>query len=199
MDSEFRNLVDKYQRSKDEAERDSLEADVWDKYGIEQAVLVLDMAGFSRLTESHGIVQYLAMVRHMQIVVEPIVDRFKGHLVKFEADNGFARFDDVQSAIQAAIAINIGLDAMNMMTVDELDIHVSTGIDYGRFLLVGDDDYFGSPVNVACKLGEDLAGPGEILVTENAFSEVPEDAGIKGSSVNFRISGLEIAARKVDF
>jgi class 3 adenylate cyclase len=39
------------------------------------------------------------------------------------------------------------------------------GIDYGRYLRLV-DDVFGDTVNLAYKLGEDLAGRGEILVTE---------------------------------
>ena len=34
--------------------------------------------------------------------------------------------------------------------------------------MVGDHDFYGSELNLAAKLGEDLAGPGEILLTEAA-------------------------------
>src|SRR5205085_1534944 len=38
------------------------EREIWRAYGTEQTVLVLDMAGFSRVVRRYGIVKYLAMV-----------------------------------------------------------------------------------------------------------------------------------------
>jgi class 3 adenylate cyclase len=117
-------------------------------------------------------------------------------VVKFEADNCFARFSEVLSAIQAAIGINHALGGMNQMTPDELDVHVSCGIDYGRFLLV-EGDFFGAPVNKASKLGEDLAHPGEILVTEDAMQHVDTGAGLRSKTVAFSIAGLTLNAHRI--
>ena len=90
--SKFLDFMESYARSDLDDERRIIEKEVWDTYGRECAVCIHDMSGFSRLTEKHGIVHYLSMVRHMQIVVKPIIQRFGGEVVKFEADNCFARF-----------------------------------------------------------------------------------------------------------
>lgn len=189
--------MEAYARADSDADRKTIEEDVWSQYGIEAAVCIHDMSGFSRLTEKLGIVHYLSMVRHMQIVAKPIIERFGGAVVKFEADNCFARFDDVQNAIQSAVSINIAFDAMNLMTTDDLNIYIATGIDYGRFLLIEDSDYFGAPVNVASKLGEDLASAGDIFVTKTAMARVPSDSGLKMEDQNFEISGINIEASKI--
>ena len=87
------------------ASRQEIESIVWDNYGREGAIFILDMSGFSRTTKSHGIVYYLSMVKKMQRVVEPIVQARSGHMVKFEADNAFAFFETSDQAVQAAIDI----------------------------------------------------------------------------------------------
>jgi len=198
----FNDLLDRYVRAEGQAdgaaERARVEAEMWDGYGVEQAVFVLDMAGFSRAVQRHGLVHYLSMVRRMRVNVRPIVERAGGTVVKFEADNCFARFVDTAPAIDAAIAINRALDDLNRTTRDELDIRVSIGIDYGPILLVETPDYFGEAVNLASKLGEDLAQAGEILVSERAMQRLGGDRR-QGEAVSFVASGVRLSAHRIDF
>ena len=75
-------------------ERHKLEGSLWDEFGAEYAVFVLDMSGFSLLTRKYGIVHYLSMVRRMQLTTGPIVKSAGGFMIKYEADNCFAVFHD---------------------------------------------------------------------------------------------------------
>ena len=56
-------------------------------------------------------------------------------------------------------------------------------------------DFFGDAVNIACKLGEDLAGPGEILVTRSAIDSLPDDVRFPGKPMRLSFSGLELDCR----
>jgi len=197
--SKFFDYMEAYARADTDADRGRIEEDVWARYGIDETVCIHDMSGFSRLTEKHGIVHYLSMVGHMRVVVLPIIERFGGHVVKFEADNAYARFPDPHNAIQSAVAINIAFDAMNMMTTEDLNIYISTGIDCGKFLLIDDGDFFGVPVNTASKLGEDVASGGDILVSKAAMNLVPADAGVKFAADAIEISGISIDACRVQY
>lgn len=196
---QFYDLMEAYARADTDDVRQEIQDKVWNLYGVEQAVHIIDMSGFSRLTQKRGIVHYLSMVRHMQLVTEPIIERFGGSIVKFEADNAFCRFPDVEKAIDASVSINIAFDAMNMMTQDDLNIYISCGIDHGRFLLVDDSDYFGSPVNIASKLSEDIGGAGDILVSANAMDEISNAGRFKSEDKTYEISGVKIEARKIIF
>ena len=180
-------------------ERHKIEASLWDEFGAEYAVFVLDMSGFSLLTRKYGIVHYLSMVRRMQITTEPIVKSYGGFMIKYEADNCFAVFPDPLSAINAAIAMQHAFSAENLLTSDDLDIHISCGIDYGKILIVGHEDCFGDPVNRASKMGEDLAVAGEILVTKEAMQMIPDGAGIKAREMNVSISGITIPAYLIEY
>ena len=199
MDKRFEDMLLDYALEKDAAARLTIEARLWKEFGAVKAVLVLDLSGFSLLTQKYGIVHYLSMVRRMQLITQPIVEKAGGEVVKFEADNCFAMFDSVLAAVQAAIALNHAFDEINVYTADQFDIRVAIGIDYGDVLLIGGPDYFGDTVNTASKLGEDQARPGEILITERALAQIPNSAGFQTETVQLEISGITIPAASIRY
>ena len=180
-------------------ERQKIESSLWEEFGAEYAVFVLDMSGFSLLTRKYGIVHYLSMVRRMQMTTEPIVKSYGGFMIKYEADNCFAVFPDPLAAVNAAIAMQHAFRSENLLTSEDLDIHISCGIDYGKILIVGHEDCFGDPVNRASKMGEDLAVAGEILVTKEAMDMIPATAGLKAREMNVSISGITIPAYLIEY
>jgi adenylate cyclase len=195
----FHEMLLSFSQSEMSNERETIEYSLWEEFGAEYAVFVLDMSGFSLLTRKYGIVHYLSMVRRMQITTEPIVKSYGGSMIKYEADNCFAIFPNPLSAVQAAIAMQHAFSAENLLTSDDLDIHISCGIDYGKILVVGHEDCFGDPVNRASKMGEDLAVAGEILITEEAMKMIPANAGIKAREMNVSISGITIPAYLIEY
>jgi class 3 adenylate cyclase len=173
-----------------------IDARVSEIFGEMHAVLVMDMSGFSRLTIKHGIMHFLAMIHRMNAITVPAIEEHGGDVIKAEADNIFAIFPDVKSALETAMDINRRLSAANTMLPDEMDIHGKFGIGYGEVLIVENEDLFGSEVNLASKLGEDLAQREEILLTEEAFGKL--EAGlVECEEVEMTISGLQLLIRKV--
>jgi adenylate cyclase len=188
-----------YSQTESIEERQSIEEGLWGDYGAEYAVFVLDMSGFSMLTRKYGIVHYLSMVRRMQLTTEPIVKSYGGSMIKYEADNCFAVFPDPLSAVNAAIAMQHAFGAANLLTSDDLDIHIACGIDFGKILIIGHEDCFGDPVNRASKIGEDLAAAGEVLITKEAMQMIPDEAGIKAHEMTVSISGITIPAYMIEY
>ena len=199
MSQKFQDLLLQYSQSEVTTERRSIEQALWAGYGAEYAVFVLDMSGFSLLTRKYGIVHYLSMVRRMQLTTEPIVKSYGGSMIKYEADNCLAVFPDPLSAVNAAIAMQHAFAASNILTSDDLDIHISCGIDYGKLLIIGHEDCFGDPVNRASKIGEDLANAGEILITRDAMEMIPAEANVQAREIAISISGISIPAFIVDY
>jgi class 3 adenylate cyclase len=193
-DQQFKDLLLTYSQETNPIIRKKLEDEIWRAYGTENTVFVLDMFGFSLLTRKYGIVHYLSMIRRMQLTVEPIIAGYGGTIIKFEADNCFAVLPDPLSAVRAATTIQHALAASNLLTSDELDVHVSIGIDYGRILVVNKEDMFGDAVNRACKMGEDVGLAGEVLITKEAMEMIPTEADIEGKPVEINIGGLSIPA-----
>ncbi|MBE7466021.1 MAG: adenylate/guanylate cyclase domain-containing protein [Planctomycetes bacterium] len=128
------------------------------------AVMVLDMAGFTRITLQHGIIHYLSLIYRMRELCVPAVKRHKGTLVKLDADNLFAHFSNVDDAIAAALSVREVVEEANFDTDDDFDIYACMGIGYGPILVLS-HDMWGSEFNIASKLGEDVAGTGEIWLS----------------------------------
>ncbi|GAB4136990.1 MAG: hypothetical protein Fur0046_10820 [Cyanobacteria bacterium J069] len=132
------------------------------------AILVLDSSGFSRLSQEQGIIAALAEIERMRGIVSPIVEAHQGSPFKLEADNVYAVFPSVERAIAASREM--------MRQLATIDKHVSIGIGYGDLIMISDSacyhDVYGEEMNLASKLGEDLAAHDEVLLTEAAFQQL---------------------------
>ena len=92
---------------------------------------------------------------------------------------------------ESALDIFRAFDAVNSVVPPDRDIFGSIGIGYGSILVIDEEDIFGSEVNIACKLGEDLAGKSEILLTQSAYAALPPDRYVC-SPATFLISEMSI-------
>ena len=86
----------------------------------------------------YGITHFLAMIRRLGVIVRPVIAAAGGRIVKTEADNVFATFEDVPQALAAARAIHDSLATANSFLPEDWDLHAGIGIGYGPLLLIGD-------------------------------------------------------------
>ena len=93
----FFSLIDQLNNTSDHS--DDIKAEIWRNYGAYKAVLALDMSGFSSTVRREGIISYLAQIRKMQLLTQPLITQHQGEVVKYEADNLLALFDDCQMAL----------------------------------------------------------------------------------------------------
>ena len=192
----FLALIDRLNDSF-EGDRDDIERRILASYQHEKAVLALDMSGFSLSVRRKGILSCLARIRRMQQITAPLLPKFHGELVKFEADNLLAVFDDPRQAVDAALAMNHAVAAYGQSVKDAVPLALGIGIDFGPLLLIPGQDCFGDAVNIAYKLGEDVAGPGEILITRAVRERLGNPAPYRLEDLALSISGLEIPAYRV--
>ena len=188
----FDRLIADFSDIADPAEQEAARAHIWDEYGTEGAVFISDMASFSSTSRKIGVCHFLKLIHRARQTIAPIVTANNGTLLKCDADNCYAFFEQTDDAIQASFDINAALFESNDRYPIAEQIYLSVGIDYGRVLLIDGEDFFGDPVNTASKLGEDLAIKAETLVTKRAIEhsnfEVPELA----ERMTARISDIEI-------
>jgi len=166
--------------------KEQLEAQIWQNYGFNKAVLALDMSGFSLTVRRQGIIAYLAKIRKMQHCTQPLITQYQGELVKYSADNLMAIFDDCQQALLAAIAIS--------QQCQQQDTPVSIGLDFGRILLIPQQDCYGDAVNIAYKLGEDIADKNEVLISETFYQQLQKPNIVELEAQDIHISGLAFKA-----
>jgi class 3 adenylate cyclase len=160
------------------------------------AIFVLDLSGFSRLTQRCGIIHFLEMIYHMTAIASPLIHQQGGTVIKQEADNLFALFAQVQPAIDAAVDILKAFSVVNFGLPDDRDLYAEIGIGYGTTLVIGEEDIFGCEVNLASKLGEDVARRGEILLTEAAFQQLSAVQSEQWERLVLTVSEMEMIAYK---
>ena len=79
-------------------DKGELEHQVWREFGCIRAVLVMDSTGFTRITNSHGIVHYLSVLARVREELIPLFESHGSLRTRVEADNIYAEFETVQSA-----------------------------------------------------------------------------------------------------
>jgi class 3 adenylate cyclase len=188
----FDQLLGKFSATSDIVERSRIDDEVWERFGTEGAVFISDMSGFSRSTRALGICHFLAQIHRIRPIVGRAVSDHGGTLIKCETDNCYAYFPAVDEALEASLKINAELAEINMQLDSNDRAFVSIGIDFGKLLLIGSDEYYGDPVNTASKLGEDLAARSEILLTQRAMDRVTLNVEKDADPRRERISGIDI-------
>ncbi len=171
---------------------------IQEQFTVTYAIFVLDMAGFSRTTVKYGIIHFLAMFHRVTTIAVPIIQAHQGKVVKIEADNIFAVFPKVDQAVNATTTIFQHMTAVNTGLPNESDIYASVGIGYGDVLMIDDSDMYGHEMNLACKLGEDLARPSEILLTAAAAAQL-HPSTMAMEQLDLAISGIETTAYRLLF
>jgi adenylate cyclase len=177
-----------------------IDAEIWHAFGETHAPWVLDMCGFSRLTQRYGITHFLAMIHRLHAIVRPVVARHGGRVVKTEADNVFAVFPRVAAAVGAAEDVQEHLATANSFLPSDWDLHASIGIGFGEILMIGDHDFYGHELNLASKLGEDIAASGETFLTEAAHARLLEESAAAGAPFERQevpVSKMTIVAYKL--
>ncbi len=191
--SEEEGLFDCIRRfSGQRSERSLVEAYIWGKYGSRCAMLVLDSSGFTLNTQESGILSYLTCIVRLRDMVESILGRFDYISWRTATDNVFAEFETADGALGAALEIQRSVRAADIRIHNREKLGVCIGIGFGDVLRSRSEGVFGNEMNLASKLGEDLAGNGEILLTESAYREISDEYRRDIIARRTTISGVEL-------
>ncbi len=166
MRDKLSQILAPYDLAESPAARQEAEARIWAEHGRDAVAFVLDLAGFTSGVAETGLIGHLARINTLLMQTEPIIAAHGGTTIKHEGDNCFAVFEDVGGAVAAAEACFAMLGAHGTSG--------GVGIAYGP-ILFADDDFYGYAVNVASKLGEDMANAGEILIEASAAAMLMGD------------------------
>lgn len=171
----MREIPDLFQAvlaSADDADPQAAEVAIRRRFEKPCAVLVLDSTGFTRVAREQGIVHFLRLYLQMVGIAGPIVERRHCLSWRARADNFYAEFSTADDALEAALSVQLAVaDAALPLRPGER-FGVCIGIGFGRLLDGGPAGMFGDEMNLACKLGEDLAEGGETLLTEAAYGSL---------------------------
>ncbi|MFN2562930.1 MAG: BTAD domain-containing putative transcriptional regulator [Jatrophihabitans sp.] len=154
----------------------------------EIAVIFADLRGFTPFASASEPEEVLAALQDFHAVVGTAVSRHAGTVGCYAGDGVMIFFNDPVRcddpplrAVSAAVEIRSAMDELGQRWRDRgHSLSVGTGIAYG-FATIGVIGYesrceytaIGSVVNIASRLC-DLAAPGEILLTQRAYTAVTE-------------------------
>jgi adenylate cyclase len=193
---ELEVLLQERDLAKTAADKLAVDDRIRERFLARKALLISDMAGFTRITQSEGILAFLCLIQRMRAICQPVVEREGGRVFKMEADNLFCVFDDPLAAARCGAALVEALEADNVGRPELDRVTIAVGIGWGDLLDLDGQDYYGDAMNMASKLGEDIAEDGEILITMPAFHEADRDGKVSElfdtEPRSMRISGVEV-------
>jgi class 3 adenylate cyclase len=137
------------------------------------------------------------MIRRMRRICEPCFREHGGELLKAEADNLFYSFDSATAAVAAAREAQLRIAEANRLHPADDHLFCAIGIGCGEVLWLGGGEVHGQEVNLASKLGEDIARDGQILLTAGARSALDSAAAVVTREASVSISGLELTYHEV--
>ncbi len=134
------------------------------------AIAVADVVGYSRLMEADEAGTLAVLRERRKTVLEPIVRRHEGRIVKVMGDGVLVEFASAVNAVTAAIELQEKMAEANTQLSEDRQILLRIGINLGDIIGEGTDVY-GDGVNIAARL-EALAQPGSICVSAKVRDEL---------------------------
>lgn len=134
------------------------------------AILAADVAGYSRLMGADEAGTLAVLRARRKGIVQPIIEKFHGRIVKVMGDGLLAEFASAVNAVECAVEIQHDMAIANMDSQKDKEIVLRIGINLGDVIVEGSDLY-GDGVNIAARL-EAMAEPGEICVSQTVVNHV---------------------------
>jgi TolB-like protein len=133
------------------------------------AIVAADVAGYSRLMGLDEVGTARTLREHLT-VIEAIVAKHGGRLVKTTGDGVLLEFPSVVGAVECAVAVQEVMAERNQGVPEDRRMLFRIGINLGDILIEG-EDILGDGVNVAARL-DGIAEPGGICLSSTAYEHV---------------------------
>jgi len=149
------------------------QADFIAKHRYRTAILSLDMTGFTHASQDDGDLASLLRILDVHRVCLPIFQEFGAQKVRAFADDLYGTFAEPIRALGCAMEIHRRIEAFHaVQRADRDPCRCCVGLGYGPVFRLGPDLAMGHEMNLASKLGEDIAQGGETLLTESFHAAV---------------------------
>jgi TolB-like protein len=134
------------------------------------AILAADVVGYSRMMGADEIGTLAAVKAWHKEVIEPLMTKHSGRVVKLMGDGVLAEFTSAVKAVECAVELQKIMVAACEGVAEGKRIALRVGINLGDVIVEGSDLY-GDGVNIAARL-EAFADPGSVIVSRTVFNHV---------------------------
>ena len=145
-----------------------------------------DIVGYSKLT---GDDQNLALelLKEHDKIIEPIIKRYNGNIVKRIGDAIVAIFEDSADIIQSSVEIQQSLKNRNNRNIESRHIVLRIGLHYGE-IIITNDEIHGLGYEIASSI-EPICEYGSIAVSHDLYEQahVNDELILKGKKNHFFI------------
>jgi adenylate cyclase len=141
------------------------------------AVVIADVAGYSRLMERDESGTHARLREIRETLIDPKITEHGGRTVHTSGDGMLLEFPSATSALRCAVEVQREMGVRNLYIAPDERIEFRFGINLGDVIVEG-DDIIGDGVNVAARI-ETLAEPGGISVASAVWEQVHEDLGVE--------------------
>jgi adenylate cyclase len=161
------------------------------------AILVADVAGYSRLMGEDEEATLAALKAHRRERIDPAIAAHGGRLVKTTGDGMLVEFASPVEAVLSAVSFQQAIGEHNAELPPDSRLEFRVGINLGD-VIVDADDIYGDGVNIAARL-EALSEPGGIcisrMVREQFATRCPSRSKTWGSRPSKTSHGRSVSTR----
>jgi adenylate cyclase len=149
-------------------------------------IMFTDLVGFTEYTDACGDAAAVEVLDRQATIARAALDHGEGRLVKELGDGLMFWFEHPEAALRSAVVM---LDAVDRARdTRAFPLGVRMGMHCGDVTARG-DDFVGRTVNVAARIA-DLAGPGELLVSDGIVAAITPDRATFDPVGPVRVKGV---------
>jgi class 3 adenylate cyclase/pimeloyl-ACP methyl ester carboxylesterase len=134
------------------------------------AILAADVVGYSRLMSQDEAGTLAELKTHRSELIEPMVAKYGGRIVKLMGDGILAEFSSIVAAVECAAEVQREMAQRNRGKSEARRMRLRIGIHLGD-VITDADDIYGDGVNIAARL-EALAEVGGICISGQVYDQV---------------------------
>jgi adenylate cyclase len=140
------------------------------------AILVADVAGYSRLMSSDEEGTFERLKAHRREFLDGKIAEHRGRIFKTTGDGLLVEFQRIVDAVRCAVDLQREMASRNHGLPADQRIEFRMGINIGDVIVDG-DDIFGDGANIAARL-ESLAEAGGLCLSAGAYDQVRDRVDI---------------------
>jgi class 3 adenylate cyclase/TolB-like protein len=140
------------------------------------AILAADVVGYSHLVEMDEAGTLAALKSSRREVIDPLLAKHHGRIVKLMGDGLIAEFGSVVDAVACAVAVQKGIAEQQAEVPPDRRIILRIGVNLGDVVVEG-EDLLGDGVNIAARL-EQICEPGGVMISGTAFDHLQGKLGL---------------------
>lgn len=133
-------------------------------------VIKADIVGYTRLMGENEDAIMDAWYECRNGIIDPLINKFRGRIVKHTGDGFLAEFPSTIDAMKCAIQMQTGVEKRNKGVPEENRILFRLGLNLCD-VVSDEEDIYGDGVNIAARV-EALAAPGTICITSAVHDQV---------------------------